>query len=53
MCPKMKGAVCSLVDISPHSLECVSVRDCFGGDWPTCGVYVSQFFFDRNDEFVR
>ncbi len=53
MCPKLKGAICSMVELSPNNLVCVDASDCFGGDWQHCSVYVSQFFFDKNDEFVE
>jgi hypothetical protein len=52
MCPKMKGTVCNLVDLSPISVECVNVSDCLGSDWRSCGVYISQFFFDKDDELI-
>ena len=52
MCPQLKDVICRIVDIGPEHVECVTEDHCLGEYWPDCSVYVSQFFFDKNDEFV-
>jgi len=52
MCPKLKGAICDMVGISPEKLECVKREDCLSASWTDCEIYISQFFFDRNDEYI-
>lgn len=50
MCPQLKGTICRLVDVGPEHLDCVREENCLGNGWQSCGVYISQFFFDSNDE---
>lgn len=53
MCPELRNTVCTLVEIGPKYLECVSEEHCNGeGWWPHCNVYISQFFFDKNDDYI-
>ena len=53
MCPRLKNTICTMVDIGPTHLDCVSEGHCNGEGWPDCSVYISQFFFDRNDEYIQ
>jgi len=53
MCPKNKNGICAMIDLNPNELDCVNSEDCVGTNWPRCSVYNSQFFFDRNDSFIR
>ena len=50
VCPQLKDTVCRIVDLGPEHLDCVREENCLGNGWPGCGVYISQFFFDGNDE---
>ena len=52
VCPKIKGSTCEIVDMGPEHLECVREENCLGDGWPDCGVYISQFFFDKDDEYI-
>ena len=52
MCPKLNNMICTVVDIGPTNLDCASEEQCHGNNWPNCSVYFSQFFFDKNDEFI-
>ncbi len=52
MCPKLKGAVCDMVDIRPEHVDCASKADCLSNAWVDCQLYISQFFFDQNDEYI-
>jgi hypothetical protein len=52
MCPYLKGMICQMVGISPAHLECVRTENCHSGNSLTCDVYISQFFFDSNDEYI-
>jgi hypothetical protein len=52
MCPQLKDTICRMVDMGPEHLDCVQEEHCLGDGWPGCSVYISQFFFDRNDEFI-
>jgi hypothetical protein len=52
MCPHMKGMICRMVDVEPEHLDCVRGENCLGDGWKSCGVYISQFFFDKNDELI-
>ncbi len=52
MCPQLKDAICAMVDMGPEHLECVREENCLGDGWHDCGVYISQFFFDKNGEYI-
>ena len=52
MCPKLRGAVCDMVDLNPEHMECAKSEGCLSDDWVNCEIYISQFFFDRDDEYV-
>jgi len=53
MCPQLKDAVCRIVDIGPEHVECVTEEHCLGENSPDCKLYISQFFFDSNDEYIE
>ncbi len=52
MCPYMKETICEMVGISPRHLECAKLENCYGDGWTNCNTYISQFFFDSNDEYI-
>ncbi len=52
MCPQLKDAICAMVGMGPEHLECVREESCLGDGWTSCGVYISQFFFDKDDEYI-
>jgi len=52
MCPKLKGTICDMVDVSPEYVECASMENCLSGASLDCAIYISQFFFDENDEYI-
>lgn len=52
MCPYMKETICEMVGISPRHLECARMENCIGDGWTNCNTYISQFFFDANDEYI-
>jgi hypothetical protein len=53
MCPQLKDTICGMADIGPEHLDCVQEEHCLGDGWPGCSVYISQFFFDRNDNYIE
>ncbi len=53
MCPYLKGTICEMVGLSPAHLECVRVANCLEDGTLACDVYISQFFFDSNDEYIE
>lgn len=52
MCPYMKETICEMAGISPEHLECAKIENCNGDGWKGCNTYISQFFFDSNDEYI-
>ncbi len=52
MCPYLNGTICKMVGISPTHVECARNETCHGDHLLTCDVYISQFFFDSNDEYI-
>jgi len=52
MCPNLKHTICTMVDIGPEHVDCVMEEHCLGDGWPDCNLYISQFFFDKNDEYI-
>jgi hypothetical protein len=53
MCPQLKDTICIMADMGPEHLECVRKENCLGAGWRDCQVYISQFFFDKNYEFIE
>lgn len=52
MCPYLRGTVCEMVGISAAHVDCAKTENCDSGNSLTCDVYISQFFFDSNDEYI-
>ena len=52
MCPNLKGTICNMIDVGPEHVECVREENCLGEGWQNCGIYISQFFFDKDDELI-
>lgn len=50
-CPYLEDGFCTISGIERETAGYIDKNSCYSNEWNKCSIYISQFFYDPNDNY--